>query len=357
MSSNVLIEVDDLPVDVISRDAAIEMSFKPQPAYYARCRELGVRCRRFYDPKIRSIHPWLARRPRSVARFSILASLLPASVSSSKLLELIGFTKRNIMSVVERGYPPLISYMRPVEAIRGRIVVDPMAGGGSIALEALTLGARVIAIDYNPLAYLILKATVEFPARYGLELWKRVCIEAEKLIEYAKNMLSNFYGDVDGYIYVRNVVVNCRKVPLVNAFRLTNRLWAVVENGRVRVVEQKVKAVSRLRELRELWIAQHRRIMEGDRELYKQTLTPVVVQHGSSFKEAGDSEIDKLSKAYEKYLEHRSLIPAFKTSIPADNILFKEVLGLRFYGYLFNPRQALALAVISGYVRRRFEEL
>ncbi|MFN7106034.1 MAG: hypothetical protein ACK4M3_05560 [Pyrobaculum sp.] len=58
-----------IPVAVLSRDAGIEMSFKPTPAYIARCRELGLRCGRdFYDPKIRNIHPWLARRPRSVAR-------------------------------------------------------------------------------------------------------------------------------------------------------------------------------------------------------------------------------------------------------------------------------------------------
>ncbi|MEM3398836.1 MAG: hypothetical protein QXR41_01315 [Nitrososphaerota archaeon] len=31
-----------LPVDILSRDAAIEMSFKPRPSYYARCKELDI---------------------------------------------------------------------------------------------------------------------------------------------------------------------------------------------------------------------------------------------------------------------------------------------------------------------------
>ncbi len=58
-----------IPIRELSRDAAIEMSFKPTPAYIARCKELEIAHsgRTFYDPKIRSLHPWLARRSRSVA--------------------------------------------------------------------------------------------------------------------------------------------------------------------------------------------------------------------------------------------------------------------------------------------------
>jgi putative DNA methylase len=46
-------------------------------------------------------------------------------------------------------------------------VLDSFAGGGSIPLEALRLGAEAYAVEYNPVAYLILKATVEYPQRYG----------------------------------------------------------------------------------------------------------------------------------------------------------------------------------------------
>lgn len=46
-------------------------------------------------------------------------------------------------------------------------VIDPFAGGGAIPLEAARLGAHAIANDYNPVAYLILRATCEFPQRYG----------------------------------------------------------------------------------------------------------------------------------------------------------------------------------------------
>ncbi len=46
-------------------------------------------------------------------------------------------------------------------------MVDPFAGGGAIPLEAGRLGCRAIANDYNPVAHLILRATCEFPQKYG----------------------------------------------------------------------------------------------------------------------------------------------------------------------------------------------
>jgi putative DNA methylase len=46
-------------------------------------------------------------------------------------------------------------------------VLEPMVGGGSIPFEAARLGFRSIAVEYNPVAYWILKATVEFPVKYA----------------------------------------------------------------------------------------------------------------------------------------------------------------------------------------------
>ncbi|GIX46049.1 MAG: hypothetical protein KatS3mg131_0260 [Candidatus Tectimicrobiota bacterium] len=53
-------------------------------------------------------------------------------------------------------------------------VLDPFAGGGAIPLEAGRLGCQAIANDYNPVAYLILRATCEFPQKYGKPGWRRV---------------------------------------------------------------------------------------------------------------------------------------------------------------------------------------
>jgi putative DNA methylase len=47
------------------------------------------------------------------------------------------------------------------------LVVDPFAGGASIPLEALRVGADVFASDLNPVAVLLNKVALEYIPRYG----------------------------------------------------------------------------------------------------------------------------------------------------------------------------------------------
>ncbi len=49
-------------------------------------------------------------------------------------------------------------------------VLDPFAGGGSIPFESLRYGFSTYANDLNPVAATILKATLDYPARYGSSL-------------------------------------------------------------------------------------------------------------------------------------------------------------------------------------------
>ena len=44
-------------------------------------------------------------------------------------------------------------------------MLDPFAGGGAIPLEAMRLGCDVTAMDINPVAWFILKCTLEYPQR------------------------------------------------------------------------------------------------------------------------------------------------------------------------------------------------
>ena len=44
-------------------------------------------------------------------------------------------------------------------------MLDPFAGGGAIPLEAMRLGCEVTAIDINPVAWFILKCTLEYPQK------------------------------------------------------------------------------------------------------------------------------------------------------------------------------------------------
>lgn len=57
------------------------------------------------------------------------------------------------------------------------IVLDPFAGGGAIPLEAGRLGCQPIGNDYNPVSYLILRATCEFPQKYGKPGRRKVAVE------------------------------------------------------------------------------------------------------------------------------------------------------------------------------------
>lgn len=50
------------------------------------------------------------------------------------------------------------------------LVVDPFAGGGSIPLEALRVGADAYASDLNPVAVLLNKVVLEYIPKYGKEL-------------------------------------------------------------------------------------------------------------------------------------------------------------------------------------------
>ena len=50
------------------------------------------------------------------------------------------------------------------DAIEGFTVLDPTAGGGSIPFETMRMGLAPLANDLNPVAALIMKATVEWPA-------------------------------------------------------------------------------------------------------------------------------------------------------------------------------------------------
>ena len=53
-------------------------------------------------------------------------------------------------------------------------ILDPTAGGGSIPFEALRLGHKVIANELNPVASVILRATLDYPGKYGPELTKEI---------------------------------------------------------------------------------------------------------------------------------------------------------------------------------------
>jgi len=75
------------------------------------------------------------------------------------------------------------------------VVLDPTAGGGSIPFEALRLGCKVIANDLNPVATVILHATLDYPARYGPGFTQDIEKWGKKLLEGADSELTPYFPD------------------------------------------------------------------------------------------------------------------------------------------------------------------
>lgn len=346
-------------VDVISRDAGIEMSFKPTSAYLARCRELGLSApgRRFYDPKIRNLLPWLARRSRSAARALNLAAILPANTPADRFLQMLGFSDGQLRELVAAGYPPLISYARPaVDPLytNNVVIMDPMAGGGSIPLEAAILGAQVIACDYNPVAFLILRATIEWPARFGADLYLQVRDEAKRLIAFAQEEFVRFYGENDrGYIIARQVLTDSGTTPLVSSVILGKRIALSLDGKAPRLSPTPVKGQTR-QDLIDLWIQQHKALMQGCPDMLM-THRVVAVQERRGFRLARDVDQDLLQLALEESIMSPPVLP--DAELPPDNWIYRKVAALERYRFLFNPRQALVLGRLIEYVRERTRAL
>ena len=140
-------------------------------------------------PAPNRLHVWWARRPLVASRAAILASLLPESTDREVFLHMLGIhgdpvTARNVIDRARRtgirvdnpyGYDRAFGYRlneddstwlraalgNPIDPFT---VLDPTAGGGSIPFETMRMGLAALANDLNPVASLVMKATVEWPA-------------------------------------------------------------------------------------------------------------------------------------------------------------------------------------------------
>ncbi|MDH6105958.1 DUF1156 domain-containing protein [Anabaenopsis tanganyikae CS-531] len=113
------------------------------------------------------------------------------------------------------------------------LVVDPFAGGGSIPLEALRVGADAFASDINPVAVLLNKVVLEYIPKYGQKLADEVRHWGQWVKEEAQKELSQFYPqDADGstpiaYLWARTIVCEgpgCgAEVPLMRSLYLCKK--------------------------------------------------------------------------------------------------------------------------------------
>ena len=99
-------------------------------------------------------------------------------------------------------------------------ILDPFSGGGSIPFEALRLGFNTYANDLNPVATTILKATLEYPSRFGVELADGIMKWGTRWQELASPKLEPFYSAPEGepnrtvYMWARTVACPTTGKPI-----------------------------------------------------------------------------------------------------------------------------------------------
>ena len=142
---------------------------------------------------ISTLHIWPARRPLAASRAALIATLLPDPGDAEERKDILSRMAGRVTEKVERkrvngrvvervkeettggilhwgreNGPDLEWFRKEIrKAYGGRApkVLDPFAGGGAIPLEAMRLGCEVTAMDINPVAWFILKCTLEYPQK------------------------------------------------------------------------------------------------------------------------------------------------------------------------------------------------
>ena len=113
--------------------------------------------------------------------------------------EKLAFTKAQKINFPGDAYGYGRAFQNPTNPTMKNItILDPTAGGGSIPFEALRQGYQVIANELNPVATVILYATLEYPAKYGSELTQEIENWGTKLLSYLDKAIAQCFPDNQG---------------------------------------------------------------------------------------------------------------------------------------------------------------
>lgn len=190
------------------------------------------------------LHYWWTRKPLVAARATILSSILPHDFDIIEFKKMIGLGRDKRAHNYDLSKSQLDKLRKESEKIwhdEYPNVLDPFAGGGSIPFEALRIGCKVTSNDYSPMAFLIQKGTIEFPAKYGDKLLHDVEIGLDWLFNKVKDEMEGFYpknNAKDPVSYIYSWVVSCPecgfKSPLVGQW------WLVKTPGKKIYLEPKI---------------------------------------------------------------------------------------------------------------------
>ena len=231
---------------------------------------------------ISTLHIWPARRPLAACRAVTIATLLPDPADAPEKMK-IEYTRLSGSPLPEKQREYLCDdliasltrwgdenghadwdakdkngrWLNKLRIARELIlmaygghppkVMDMFAGGGAIPLEAMRLGCEVTASDYNPVAWLLLKCTLEYPQRLagkiaplpdlGLDekpdvkngdLADHVRLWGQWVLENASRELSCYYPVIDdkpavAYLWTRTIP--CQDPKCGGMVPLLKTLW------------------------------------------------------------------------------------------------------------------------------------
>jgi len=295
-------------------------------------------------------------------------------------------------------------------------VLDPFAGGGSIPLEAGRLGCQAIANDYNPVAYLILRATCEFPQKYGKPGKRKVVLEefgkrvereievpnvlvhdvekwAKWILERAREKIGHLYPPgsdgrpVVGYLWARTAPCSnpsCRgEIPLLRNLLVCNKkdkkvaLTMEVDRERktVRFGIAKGKAIERTEGTKrergpaicpfcEQPTSEEDLRQAGQAGKMGERMVAVIVEgkDGKDYRPVEESDLAAFREAAAMEVERpRELIlPEINgPDVPEDVSHYRSInvdlYGVKTWGSLFNPRQLVAMQTFVACLREALE--
>jgi adenine-specific DNA methylase len=266
------------------------------------------------------------------------------------------------------------------------LVVDPFAGGGSIPLEALRVGADAFASDLNPVPVLLNKVVLEYIPKYGQRLADEVRKWGEWVKKEAEKELAEFYPkDSDGatpiaYLWARTI--QCEgpgcgaEVPLIRSLWLSKRQSIGLEMKPQRKrLEFQLKHRATEKNLQSGTVKrgtvtcpccgfttsrQHVEHQIKKREVQPTLLAVVLEGVGSGKKYRLPTENDRKAIARAKTkVESRDLhawIP--NEDLPYLRSIFNvHIYGINKWNLLFDARQKLALATLTRIVSRLSKQL
>ncbi len=267
------------------------------------------------------------------------------------------------------------------------LVVDPFAGGGSIPLEALRVGADVYASDLNPIPVLLNKLVLEYVPKYGQSLASEIRKWGEWIKREAENELAEFYPkDADGatsiaYLWARTI--RCEgpgcgaEVPLIRSLWLAKTgvdsiALELVPDKKARTIAVNVKERAKYSEVGEGTVKRSSatcpccgyttpasRVREQFRSraggaadarlLAIRFDNPKTGKRGFRLPTQTDEDAARnamlaLDRRIKENTSSVSLLP--DEELPYLRSIFNiKLLGVDTWGMLFSPRQALALII------------